>query len=393
MKKRSKYLVLFLGGLFIFYGCQRNELEPISKSTEIPAKVTDVEAKALPGGVFISYSIPKSSNILYVIATSTLKDGSIRQAKASYYNHNLTLAGFPDTSKYEIKLYAVSRSEVKSSPVIIQIRPLPSSVLSVAKSLKLKATYGGISIAFNDNTNEENIVIAALAENDGGELKFAKNYYTNAVTDTFYLRGFNTDQRKFAVYVKDTRDNHSDTVSGMFTPYYETEFDKTKFEEVHLPGDTWQAYKSWGAVKAIWDGIIAQGENMYASLLVGAPQSFTFDMGVKANLSRFIYYPIASGNFAYGLVARHFQIWGSNDPDPDGSWDSWTLLRDCEMIKPSGSPTGVVAGVDLEYSQNGIEFIFSSDTPPVRYIRFKALSIWNGESIFIRELTFYGNTN
>ncbi|MBN9267002.1 MAG: hypothetical protein J0I75_20995, partial [Hyphomicrobium sp.] len=33
-------------------------------------------------------------------------------------------------------------------------------------------------------------------------------------------------------------------------------------------------------------------------------------------------------------------IYGSNDPNADGSWDSWTFLRTCEAIKPSGSPAG-----------------------------------------------------
>ena len=49
------------------------------------------------------------------------------------------------------------------------------------------------------------------------------------------------------------------------------------------------------------------------------------------------YYPGKYGNTFKAGHPKHFELWGSNNPNPDGSFDdSWVLLSEYESVKPSG---------------------------------------------------------
>jgi hypothetical protein len=87
------------------------------------------------------------------------------------------------------------------------------------------------------------------------------------------------------------------------------------------------------------------------------------------------------------------EVWGSIDPNPDGSWDdSWTYLATAESKKPSGLPIGQFSEEDNQILNEGEEFSFSRDVPTVRYIRFKVLETWAGgkNEFAIMEVSFWG---
>jgi hypothetical protein len=389
-----KYYLPFLLIFIFLAGCKENERGiPVSKEDTAPPPVTDVRVTNLPGGAKISYNLPKSGDLLYVLASYSARQGVEQEKKSSYYNNSLTIEGFPNTKEYQVKLYAVSRGGKKSDPVTVTIKPLTPPVWKVFQSLQLAPTFGGISVKFQDSS-EASVVITVLAMDSTGVLSLADQFYTKRMADVVASRGFDTTKRKFGVFVRDRWDNYSDTLFGTFKPLAEIELDKTRFQEVHLQGDDWQAHGGQKTVSKLWDNQIVFGENngMFSSETgYGFPQAFAFDLGVQASLSRFKYYPRCDGKYAYTNQPRLFEIWGSNNPSSDGSWDSWTKLLDCEMIKPSGSPPGTVTDEDISYCQAGIEFEFPPDTPPVRYIRFKTISVWSGSNISVLELTFFGN--
>ena len=83
------------------------------------------------------------------------------------------------------------------------------------------------------------------------------------------------------------------------------------------------------------------------------------------------------------------EVYGSNDPNPDGSWDSWTLLGTFESIKPSGGSGWT--SEDIQFAcYDGEDFEFP-DIDPVRYLRFRVTKVWGGVTyIYIAELTFWG---
>jgi hypothetical protein len=88
---------------------------------------------------------------------------------------------------------------------------------------------------------------------------------------------------------------------------------------------------------------------------------------------------------------KTFEIWGSMNPSPDGSWESWTRLLEGEVIKPSGLPAGELSDEDRQKCAEGWDFSFPIENPPVRYIRIKCLSVFIPMYAFaISEVTFWG---
>src|SRR5699024_4460480 len=112
-----------------------------------------------------------------------------REEKVSYYKNSLTVVGFPDTSAYEGKLYAVSRSEVESEPVTVSIKPETPPVVSIFKSLSMQATFGGVKVNF-ENEAEADVKITVLATDSLGAFSPAMTHYTKSKAGTFAARGF-----------------------------------------------------------------------------------------------------------------------------------------------------------------------------------------------------------
>jgi hypothetical protein len=119
------------------------------------------------------------------------------------------------------------------------------------------------------------------------------------------------------------------------------------------------------------------------------PQWFTFDMGQQASLAKMKIWQRTSALYNYGNPKR-FEIYGSNSPNADGSYDSWTKLASFTSVKPSGLPTGQTTQADADFAAAGEPFNFPADLPAYRYIRFKVLETWGGTNYFhLIELTMY----
>ncbi len=67
---------------------------PTLKDDAPPSPVTGVQVKAIPGGAILSYTLPESDNLLYVMAEYTIGD-KLFEKKASFYSNNLIVQGFP----------------------------------------------------------------------------------------------------------------------------------------------------------------------------------------------------------------------------------------------------------------------------------------------------------
>ncbi|MDR1155719.1 MAG: SusE domain-containing protein [Bacteroidales bacterium] len=172
--------------------------------------------------------------------------------------------------------------------------------------------------------------------------------------------------------------------------------------------------------------------------LVGDPILVTLDLGATANLSSLVIWGrdggLADGGvtnptvgvtdasyWAFGSYnPRKFEVWGSSaEPASvsnegiwaaDGTWkDSWTLLAECEIFRPSGClVTSFVCEdltqhplafppneADMLAAANGFEFSIPSGKPEVRYVRLVIKETWNyfkRKRISISELSFYAYT-
>jgi hypothetical protein len=388
----NKMLVtaLFICTVFAWAGCKQELLGPLPNSGgEAPLPVTDLQVMNLPGEAKIAYKVPGDPNLLYVEANWTYKSIQ-RNAKSSYYSDTLSIQGFGDTSECEVQLVSVSTGEKRSAPVSITVKPLTSPVTKVFESLKIKPDFGGVNVGFF-NATAANVVINVLTKNSLGDLVQADAFYTSLISDSFSTRGFDAVPRLFGLVVKDRWGNLSDTLFTTLTPLFEKQLNKTQFKEVNpYPGDVNdKIYSASYPMRNLWDNSTAI---FVTATNLGMPESFTIDLGVKAQLSRMVYLQRQSTAFYYASgTPEIFDVYGSNNPAPDGDWNSWTLLSHCVSKKPSGLPLNVTTGDDIAAAQAGEGFNFPVSAGAYRYLRFNVTKTYgNATNITFAELTFWG---
>jgi len=172
--------------------------------------------------------------------------------------------------------------------------------------------------------------------------------------------------------------------------------EKSKFKEVDLPTDTYSGHIG-SKIPFLWDDKTGSGGNVIFHTKPGSglPQWFTMDLGVTTTLSRLkLHHRDGSTAGPYtGGDPKVYEIWGSDNPPTDGSWDNWKLLGRFQSVKPSGAPDGTVTTEDKQFATvDGEDFDFPADIPPVRYLRFKTVKVWGLlDHMYIAELTFWGN--
>jgi len=383
------YLTLILGA-----GCKKEDrLDHIDSSSPAPAQVSNIKIAATPGGAMINYKIPKDPNFFYAKAEYEIRPGVFREAKCSYYNDTLAIVGYGDTLSHQVRIYSVGKNEKASAPVTVSIVPLSPPVRTVFKDLNLTAAFGGVRIGFK-NPSQANLAIELLMDSTGaGAWTTLNTFYTGALEGSFSSRGLDSVQKKFAVVLWDRWNNRSDTLIRTLTPLYEELIPKNKFSILQLPTDVYKpAEPQYGLANVfnggtLWNGIWASANNSVI------PQWFTLDLGQQVVLSRFKEFQVNTDHFYIASALKTFEIWGSNNPNPDGSFDaSWTLLGTFHSFKPSGLPMGQTNQDDYNYAcANGEDFEFENVIPAVRFIRLNALESYSSAGqIVISELTFWG---
>ncbi|MEH6304083.1 DUF5000 domain-containing lipoprotein [Olivibacter sp. CPCC 100613] len=393
--------MLNIGCIFLcilFNGC-KDTLEPAPlRSGDKPQAITAYKVQPIAGGAIITYDLPVSQDLRYVKAVYTLGDGSIRENKSSLYKNTITVDGFATAGEYPVELIAVGVGEIESDPTSLNVTTLTPPYLRtlelLGKENNMMSTFGGIRLQF-ENETEAPIVIHILAKDDGGEWKPALDHYTRLPNGVVNVRGYPAEERTFGVYITDRWNNRSDTLTGTYLPIFEMMMDKSLFKTYNLATDEYTAHAGFGTVNALWNGVSDAdgGTNIFHTRPgTGMPQHFTFDMGVKATLSRFVMHSRRNHEYRFNHPQR-FELWGSNEPTSDGGWDSWTLIGTFSSIKPSGLPLGEQTADDLAYARAGEEFDVEMEGQAFRYWRWKTLETWGGNSdVSMAELTFYGET-
>ncbi len=355
-----------------------------------PGAVTDVNVKNTAGGAILTYTLPEDEDLLYVKAVYQLKDGVNSEARASLYTDTLIVEGFGDTEEREVTLYAVDRSRNESDPVVITVSPEEPPVETIGKTLTLTQDFGGVKATWENPTNAK-ISVLVLQEDDNKEYVPVETFYSSETEGSGSVVGMDTIPYNWKYYVQDRWENQSDAKYDTITPLYETEFDNSLFSAVDLSGDA--GYVSGWPKEKMWNNIWATNEGYSSPGGTGEwPQSVTVDLGVVGKISRFrLYQRMGNYTFAEGNL-RKFQIYGCKELDTSGDWDSWTLLMDCESIKPSGLALGENTDEDIEVATNGEDFYNDPSNPSVRYIRILVTQTWaGGDNFQITEFKVYGD--
>lgn len=385
--------ILSICGLFLLFlfGCKEKEIEPLVKTNNIPGVVTNVKVENGKGFAKLSYTLPDDLDLLYVQAVYRPNGREEHTVKSSIYSNNLLIEGFADTEDHEVTLYAVNRSENRSAPIKVIVKPLIADVHTTRATLKVEETFGGVNIQF-ENEEEKEFVVYTLIKDEKGDWLTYDRLYTNAKEKEYAVRGLPAKQTDFAFFFVDKWKNHSDTLKATFTPLFEEYLNKGLFRAMALPTDSSEPeFSSW-QMSNLWDNGPPNSIFYQKSSLAKMPNWFTFDLGKRYKLSRIKVNQLAYDNawmFAAG-APKLFEIYGSNSPNADGSWSNWTLLSTFESKKPSGSGSQLT-NEDIAVAKAGEDFPFHPSALPYRYIRFKTLTTWGGSKItMMSELTFWG---
>ena len=398
MKKFLKFTtVLFL--TILLNNCKEEIVGQYPTDSNPPQPVSNVIVKNIAGGASINYKLPDENDLLYVQALYNLPNGEKGITKSSVFSNSMLIKGFGKSQKRTIQLISVDRSKNESKPTSADIEPLDSPIYGILDSLIVQESFGGFKLTW-PNSSKESIVLGVMKKNGTtGEFNYVDNFYSSEAFAKKAVRGLDSTRVTFAIFVKDVFGNYTDTLFMSLKPLFEQIIPKSGFVGLKL-STRFKIHSFGGPMSYMWDGITNVANNVFYIMTGNTVMPyFTFDMGVKAKLSRFRLW--GRDDFLFALHnARLFEWYGTNDailaadPETQG-WETnpkWVKIMSGESKRPSGLPAGAaVTTEDAAYARAGEEFEFPLEAPAVRYLRFRLISTWSGSSgLHIGELTFWG---
>ena len=408
--RKTMYILCVLIPLFYCSCKEEGRIDnTLDNSAPAPEKITITEVKSTPGGAVIKYKIPNDDNLLGVKVTY-MRLGEMNESKSSRYVDSLVVEGFGNTDPQEVKLYSVGVNGKLSEPVSTTIKPLTPPVQNV--KFDVNASFGGVIVSLEENYTSADLAIVLMSDSTNtSQWSDLQTFHTKSETRKFSRRGLKSEPRHFGVYLRDRWGNISDTIYRELTPIEEVKIPKTDFRNAALPTDYFSPAENLHQyrLEQIWESKEGgSGSDFYASShSAPIPQWFTIELGHKVSISRIQKWPRDLELYS-GSGPRVIQVWGSDNPNPDGSWDSsWELLGEFEQFKPSGygegREIGPITDEDRDYWFNRTEFeLIPTEEAPnpyqtVTHLRFKILSTFatygtdaNMGQVIISGMTFWG---
>jgi len=189
----------------------------------------------------------------------------------------------------------------------------------------------------------------------------------------------------------------SNAIDTFYSEYVDVELeyllDKAKFKRWNTVDFPYTEYNMGSTynIERLWDEVYTGYGYIYLET-EPLPRSFTFDLGQVAIIDRIRLSPNWDSQLYQNGNIKKAEIWGSETPEVNSDFSSWTYLGSLESVKPSGLPLGESTSTDLAYAQAGENFELAEELSPVRYIRLVVQETWSGSiSMHITELTFWGD--
>lgn len=251
-KNQSFMIIIALIAMIGVTSCEKNNgyNEIVSKDMTKPDVITNIKVENFNGGANITYDLPNSPNVLYVLAKYKINDKTVRETKSSYYSDTVVVNGFAKEAEYEVELHTVSRANVKSDPVYVKVNPKTPVYRVVSPTLQLTPDFGGINIKAQNTLKKEVGIIFVAYNAQTRQMEVVDQFFTKTEHIDYSIRGYASTAKDFGVYVTDKWGNISDTLKANLTPLYEELVDKSKFSVYNLASDTpigynWQLPNLW----------------------------------------------------------------------------------------------------------------------------------------------------
>lgn len=378
--KLFKYSLVFISilSLSTVQSCREDKgWTLIEEGANILQPIHDVQVINGHGQALIQYKVDNSAELLYVKAEYMMANGKMRVVKSSQYKNEILIDGFPDTQAHEVTLYAVNKAEVASDPITVEVNPKTPIFDLVFSSLKAEPTFGGVRLTAVNEQKGDVVIVPLVDRYHTGEFEALDSYYSSDSLLVYNIRGLEPMETDFAFHVRDRWLNTSDTLYASITPYLELLMDRNLFSTYNLPGD---AQMQYGTLESIWDGDmnLSRWPSLYTVENAGEPQTITFSIGQEAQLSRIVIFPRRENGFYDKGNLRNFEVWASNNPSLDGSFDSWDKLGTYTVVKPSGTPSGSDTAADEAFATAGWSFDLPEGVSKYKYIRIRNLRNWRG---------------
>lgn len=391
----NKNIIWLLAFPLLLAACQEEKHAPLFPAEAAPQPLKNYSIENVSGASIIKFDLT-DPNTLYVKAVYTLKEGLTREAKSSKYDDKIVVDGFAESKEYTVNLYSVSKDERESAPIEVTVHPEKPPYLVVHDDLVWDVDFGGGHIGATNPTKASLLVSVITRDSPNDPWYETENYYTDSKNISFSFRGFPEEDREFGVYVRDQWQNYSDTIYKTYAPWGEEMIDmldrmsKSQIDNFSLPGDadTRSGYPKSAMFNGDWANYT---RGWYSTGEVKFPTTITVELPGTYQLSRFKYMqnlnlPYASAN------PKHMKVWGSLDPNPDGSLDdTWFLMGEFDNWKPSGLPPNQNTDEDVRVATEGNEFTFPRENPLTKYLRIEVLSTWEvRDATYIAELQIWG---
>lgn len=387
--------------LIVLFSACKEDLGLLYKyDTVPPSPLSDSEIRVnnIAGGAVIKYKVPNEPDIKAVEARYTISSGKEFRVRSSYLNDSILVEGFLDEIDYSIDLFVIDKSENYSEVKQVMIHPLKSPILQIKETVQMTPDFGGMMIKWeNQYENPIGIFVSQVVEDD---TILIDSYYSKNKFGEFAIRGLDAVETNFIIQIRDKWHNYSPKHEFVLEPLFETELDYKLFEIMpniyfnNIPSGTISSMKKlWdnGDIGDYWPGPDKSTVPWYGSI----------KLGKKVKLSRIVIWQYAWANMSYmhfyaGGNAQEYEIWGSNDPATDGSFDGWTKIMNCKIIKKSGLPLGMGSfdEEDLDIALNrGHEFAVPLEAEAYSHIRLKCISNFSFSEEYgsSSEIKFFGD--
>lgn len=373
---------LIICTLFFAISCGEKFNEVITND-EIPQQVTVTKVENGPGKSRIYFNLPDSKSLLFVEAKFEEGENTI-SAKASSYKNFIELEGFREAKAYRVILQSVSRGMNKSEPMEVIVNPEIPPYQSVFNDLEITTATGGFNVSITNSAEAELVYIIEKFDRERNEWTDLETFYRKDAQLQLKIRDQVGENLLYRMRIRDKFLYYSDYKEFTVTPALEFEMDYSLFTNVNLANDpllftisgtTYQPHEYlWNQKLFITDQATNGGGWIGTAMSGYTSYWISWDLGKQAQLSRLVIFQ--RGVSGTGTIApytshniKDFEIWGSNDPSADGSWDSWERIMVETITKPAGSTADV-----LEISKRGDSFTFDEDLPKYRYIRLKGMN-------------------
>jgi hypothetical protein len=418
--KFFKNILMLIFVIAAFYACKEEGRYEPKATGNPPGPVSNVTYKPTYGGAVLYYTIPNNEDLLQIEAEYTNENNQTILFTSSFYNDSLSIFGFSDVKEYNVNIYAVNRSKVRSQVVNVKVTPLEPAYSRVAKSIIVQPGFSSLVVSWQNELQQNiNVYVDVSYTQSGTTTSFTTVFSSNLTEDKRFVNDLYLTPDipvSVKVRVKDSYGNITGDVNkGQLSLLEDMKIPKNKWM-LPNPNDSIGGVPMCfgdgleGRNAKVIDDIIDKGDNLNfmhtqsrgrtgVAADGNMPWNFIIDLGDYYELSRIVTVQRHSGGLDDVDRGQYYQyenvgiyrlyIWD----DATASWVGPITEHKVE------APAGLSNIEYVKLGEAGDMAYFYPDNPqytkPTRWFRYEAYKGFGGnytldDANCLSEITLYG---